>query len=772
MDYYAHSRYALSGELEYQLLKDHLVEVAELSASYAEAFKSEYLGYLAGILHDAGKYSLDFQDRIRGSARRVDHATAGAQWIKKKENYSKYLGKTLLDQRLARLIAQVIAGHHGGLRDYGTLDEEGSFKCRIAKDGSKVPDWSVAWTELEVKQDSSLQKGYSIFKAPHVTNSNIAWKYSFLGRMIYSCLVDADSINTRNYCNDDDRRIIEEHRQPTIDELLDRLEAYMAPFKQAKDTRINRRRKQILNACQRQADLSPGLFSLSVPTGGGKTLSSLSFALRHAQKNKLRRIIYVIPFTSIIDQNAAKFREALGDEAVLEHHSNFNSEEYEEHHGEEEGRRLKLSTENWDAPVIVTTSVQFFESLFSNKRSKLRKLHNLANAVIVVDEVQSLPRGYVSPSIQALQELIQSYGCSVVLCTATQPSWPKLGVQPIEIMNDPPPNELVEAFKRVDISIHGDAANVIADSVVTDWAAENKQVLCIVNTRKHARILYELWVEQELEGIYHLSGRMCAKHRQDVLGEVRERLMNKQPCRVISTQLIEAGVDVDFPLVFRALAGLDSIAQAAGRCNREGMLACGEVRVFYPEKHGMPSKGWLKETAIEAQHLLNTPNADPLSLETMRCYFDRIYGIQDGSINRLEHEAVITDAKGIIALLASKNANMEIPYEDIANKFQFIEQEMQAIVVPYIPINDDGQQQTVHEILDDLRSGYSGSIQLLRKLQAYTVQVYWHELQAYMQVDLLENVGGVLCLREPAYYDQAAGLKQPQDYVEHEVLIF
>lgn len=750
MEYYAHSK----DDGDFQLLRDHLEGVAERTRRNAEVFGAGRLGYLSGLLHDVGKYSEPFQARIRGSKIRVDHSTAGAKWIIDKSSYSSHIGTGGTARYLAELVSMVIAGHHGGLLDYGTKDEDGSYQRRVSKGDSEIPHWEAAWNELQVAEGKAEIPAF--MQAPGLLSNKhvLAWKYSFLGRMLYSCLVDADSVDTRNFTSDEDRRITESREQATIPQLLERLDDYLLSFRQTEQSGINLDRKHIQVACRRQAESDRGLFSLSVPTGGGKTLSSMVFALEHAKKHKLRRVIYVIPFTSIIEQNARVFRKALGDDAVLEHHSNFNLDEYEENHDHHKARQLKLSTENWDSPVVVTTSVQFFESIFSNKRSKCRKLHQIAGSVIVIDEAQSLPRGYLSPCLQALQELTDHYNCSAVLCTATQPSWDKLGYGVKEIMNQPSPDELLTRFKRVQVKVHGANDEVVSDDTVLEWIAESEQVLCIVNTRKHARTLYDRLYG--MEGIYHLSGRMCAAHRMAVLNEIRDRLHDGLPCRVISTQLIEAGVDVDFPKVFRAMAGLDSIAQAAGRCNREGKLKFGEVRVFYPERHGMPSKGWMKETAIEAQHVLYYEK-DALSRSAIQNYFDRVHGFNDGTSGQK------TDDKEIMQLLRDKNLNLQIPFEEIANRFKFIDGKMQSIVVPY--------DNKAIEIIDQIKHN-AYPLSVMRKLQPYTVQVYTFELTAMLQSELLINNGGILCLSEPAYYSGEVGLLQSGETVEHEVLLF
>lgn len=637
----------------------------------------------------------------------------------------------------------------------------------MSKRSDEVPPWLSAWEEMTIPA-AKIPFPPSLYKELLTEKKALlAWKYSFLGRMLYSCLVDADSVDTRNFTSEADRLLVEQQKQPSMVELLQRLNQHLLPFEKKEPTGINIQRRLIQQACRRRArQENRQLFALSVPTGGGKTLSSMAFALEHAVEHQLRRIIYVIPFTSIIEQSADVFRKAIGDDAILEHHSNFNLEGYEENTDPQKARLLKLSAENWDAPVVVTTSVQFFESLFSNKRSQCRKLHQIAGSVIVIDEAQSLPRGYMMPCLHALQELVDHYNCSVVLCTATQPSWDKLGFPALEIMDEPSPQDLMVSFERVKMTPYGSVDEAVSDETVVEWMLGAQQVLCIVNTRKHAKLLFERFKmhASEVDGLYHLSGRMHPAHRQAVIKKIRERLADSRglPCRVVSTQLIEAGVDIDFPLVLRAMAGLDSIAQAAGRCNREGKSELGDLRVFYPERHGMPSKGWMKETAVEAQHVLRYEN-NGLSLSAIKNYFNRIHGLCDHTMRKK------TDDRGIMELLKLKNTNFEIPYKEIANRFEFIDGQMESIIIPF-EFNKK-KSTRAKRMLEELQHSQNPA-SVLRKLQAYSVQVYRHELQAMLHADLLKFQGGVYYLIDSSCYDSKMGLVQPGNYIENGIPIF
>jgi len=737
---------------EEQPLKNHLLDVANRARTYAEVFHAGELGYAAGLGHDLGKYKTKVQLRIRNHPIQATHSTAGAIEMGKDAAWRAMFGPTRLHRDLATLVQFAIAFHHGGLRNYGTKDEPGSLCHRLASAAEDPEEqerlWEAAWREIElpslpIPTDGPLVRNLM----RRQSRESYSWKMAFLGRMIYSCLVDADTIDTRNFFDPGAAQAMAAKR-PTIRELYDRLEQYLAVrYANVEPTVINRYRKAILEKCRSRSELPPQLFSLSVPTGGGKTFSSLAFALAHAAKYNLRRMIYVIPLISITEQNAAEFRDALGPDVVLEHHSHFNVGDIDETLSESESLRYKLSTENWDAPVIVTTSVQFFESLFANRRSKCRKLHNIAKSVIIIDEAQSLPRGYLEPCLRALEELVEGYGCSVVLCTATQPAWDKLGRQIAEIMDEPSPGDLYRNLKRTVEEIRGTPHEPVKDSNLAEWLLAEHQALCIVNTRTHAKKLMKHF-HSHPDGVFHLSGRMTPKHRTEVLKEIRRRLRVGERCIVISTQLIEAGVDVDFPVVFRAIAGIDSIAQAAGRCNRENRLEKGRVIVFHPEPHGLPSIGWLKETAVEAINCIGKFGAENmLSLECIAEYFERVHGLRDS-----EAGTKLRDQYGIVDMMTRTPPHF--PYEDIAKSFKFIESDMESIIIPL----DD----RARKLIDDLTSApYPASI--LRELQPYVVQVYPKERDALQQRQLIQTVQGVHVLQDLSFYNPTTGLIIPDE---------
>jgi CRISPR-associated endonuclease/helicase Cas3 len=467
-------------------------------------------------------------------------------------------------------------------------------------------------------------------------------------------------------------------------------------------------RGEILRHVRGEAAHTPGLFSLTVPTGGGKTLASLAFALDHAIRHGLRRVIFVIPFTSIVEQNARVFREALGDlgaSAVLEHHSAFveqpaPSSDPDRYQSME---KLHLAMENWDMPIVVTTAVQFFESLFAARPAQCRKLHNIAGSVVILDEAQTLPLKLLRPCVAAIDELARNYRSSIVLCTATQPALraPEFvgGLEGVHELA-PNPGRLFRQLERVRVRHVG----VLDDDALAGHMREREQVLCIVNNRRHARAVYQAMAD--LPGVRHLTTLMCAKHRSDVLAEVRQLLKDGLPCRLVSTSLIEAGVDVDFPTVLRAEAGLDSIAQAAGRCNREGRraLQTSETLVFEVANDDWAPPRELVRFAQAAREVLRLHGDDPLSPAAIERYFRLLYW-QKGDKE--------LDGCDLLGLLRGSRPD-SLPLETLAAKFRMIDNAQRPVIVPY----DDAARKA----LDELRFA-QGCVGLARKLQPYVVQV-------------------------------------------------
>jgi CRISPR-associated endonuclease/helicase Cas3 len=674
-------------------------------------------------MHDIGKYSNEFQLRLEGSPEKVDHSTAGA-----------HVALSLYGELFGKMLAYPIVGHHGGMPDWEDASPS-SLKARLAKKDLKgFSKWEDEISDLVQSNKPQIKlKGDTTTQGFHLTNYI---------RMIYSCLVDADFLDTEKAFGS----INSEYRGNKIDlsVLHTLLESKLALL--ANDVNsgsINLYRSQILSQCIKASDLDRGLFTLTVPTGGGKTLSSMAFALKHAIRNGMKRIIYVIPYTSIIEQNARIFKSIFGEDNVLEHHSNYSFDDLlDAEDGSDDSRfGLRLASQNWDAPIIVTTNVQFFESFFSNRPSKCRKLHNVANSVVILDEAQMLPTELLKPSVALLGDLVLNYKSSIVLCTATQPTLNSFLPKQMnihEIMDSP--RELYEVFRRVQITSLGQEE--ILDEDLALLLNEHHQVLCIVNTRNHAYKLYEML--NKTDGVFHLSARMCPEHRRAVLGQIRQRLATNQTCKVISTQLIEAGVDVDFPVVYRSVAGIDSIAQSAGRCNREGRLSSGIVYVFEPEKHGRPD-GYMSLTASKARATFRNFE-DPLSLEAVSSYFDDLYHTQDEQL----------DKNSIMGLHKNDTGKMMIPFNEIAQSYKIISNGMKSIIVPY---GEDGHES--EKIIKNMTySRYPGAY--ARKLQKYTVQIYPYELKA------LEDEGAIVLIQEAYHvltnsdlYSDEFGLKIP-----------
>jgi CRISPR-associated endonuclease/helicase Cas3 len=505
---------------------------------------------------------------------------------------------------------------------------------------------------------------------------------------------------------------------------------------------INIKRTETLNACQNQSIEKPGYFTLTVPTGGGKTLASMAFALNHAVVNGMKRIIYVIPFTSIIEQNAAVFKECLGEENVLEHHSNFDWEglrryeniKYPDNLTNSVFQKLRLATENWDIPIVVTTNVQFFESIFSNKKSNCRKLHNLAKSVIIFDEAQMLPKEYLKPCMFAVQELVQNYGTSVVFCTATQPELKRfLPDTPEFIELAPNPRELFTSYRRTQVKNRGK----LTDSELLEEINAHLQTLCIVNTRKHAKGLFDGLLD---DGRFHLSTLMCPAHRAQTLRTIREQLSNGKNCRVVSTQVMEAGIDLDFPVGYRALAGLDSIIQAAGRINREGKQSYGQLFIFEPESNFIKrTPTYIQQTADVARSILRDYDDKLDSIDAIKDYFRLLYTLQD--------EKRAFDAHEILTHFDKSDG---FDFKTAAAKFKLIERNTVSITIPY--------NEEAIEFIKELKNTEYAAL-ILRKLQPYTVNIYEQEYQAINEKGAIEVIKDAYAvLTNMSYYEVQSGI--------------
>lgn len=715
MDFFAHS--SDTSEKPWQTIAEHLENTATMSGKLASKFNARDFGYACGILHDLGKYSGKFQQKLKGSILSVDHSTAGAQ-----ESISLY------GRGIGRILAYCIAGHHSGLPNFGTAaSTEGTLYARLNKE---IEDYSAYRREL----DLSSIKNISGLPIKSIERHQ-GFTLSFFIRMLYSCLVDADFLDTENYMAE---TIKHRGNNVSIYQLESKFNNFITNL-ESENTKVNRKRKHILEQCLKISEEDKGLYTLTVPTGGGKTYSSLAFALNHAKVHNLDRIIYVIPYTSIIEQNAKVFKDVLGEDNVLEHHSNYQFDNNISEDAQSLNEKLKLASENWDIPIVVTTNVQFFESLFSNRSSKCRKIHNMTNSVIIFDEAQMLPVEYLRPSLLAVSELVSNYGSTAILCTATQPSINDLlpsSIKPVEIMDNP--KQLYDEFKKVKVVKRGE----MDDDLLASELNQYEQVLCIVNTRKHAREVFNRLEDNAI----HLSTLMCPIHRQEKLAEIKQRLKDGKPCRVVSTQLIEAGVDVDFPIVYRSIAGIDSIVQSAGRCNREGNLPIGNVFVFTPVSDYAKTKGYLERTAKVAEMVFRRFE-DPISLEAIEYYFEMLYDI--------EGEQAL-DKKDIINCFEERYQQLEFDFQTAAEQFKLIEDNTYSIVIPF--------NETAKKLLEEARfNPYPAS--LARKMQPYTVSVYENEYKTLLKNSTLITINNSFIVLDnfEKNYDKNIGLAIPKD---------
>lgn len=748
----AHVKQELDGSHTVQSLEEHATEVAELCATFCSQIDSSWtqVGRLLGWLHDYGKYQGDFQSYIRRAcgmsetgATRAPHSIVGA--ILCTRHYAQPHTKAL-----AQALAYCISGHHRGLYDSSALHQElvnADNECYYRRACTDAPE---AFREL-------LDKLKSIPALPDLMNDVDECDRPLLIRMLFSALVDADYLDTEAFMQkglSDVRRAtsIEGSRELWQD-LRAMLKAQTDSF--ATDTEINQARAHFLSQCRAHgAHRDRGIYSLFLPTGAGKTLSSLAWALESALKHGASRIIYVIPYTSIITQTAEIFRGIFGDAYVLEHHSeiNFSSDEEEE--------RAKLLSENWDAPIIITTNVQMFESLYAHRTSRCRKLHNMCNAVIVFDEVQMFPTTHLNPMLRAIESLYAYFGANILLCTATQPVFNEpvqeqgrkdSGFYPISVteIEDivPYDRELFATFDRV--HYHTPVLKMEVAQLAQQLSS-HESVLCIVNTRADAGLIYDaiITLGRAEEEVIHLSRSMCSLHLRAQIARIRSRLAGQLPTVVVSTQLIEAGVDLDFPIVYRAHSGLDNIIQAGGRCNREGRRSRGDVYIF-----SLPNSRSFGELA-QGQHAADyiyrqiddLTHLNPNDPDTIRQYYRLFY-------ERVGH----FDEKKIEHLLWSTKAkrDLELDFESASHAFRLIDDE-DAVDI-YVPYGDEGRN-----ILRKLSEQTFVGRQEFRTLQQLRVGVHRRTADALSRLGVLRRVQigrmEVLTLSYEEFYSPSRGL--------------
>jgi CRISPR-associated endonuclease/helicase Cas3 len=769
--HFAHSNpEATDPDQRLHALDEHLREVGKLAGGFAGDGSGSW-AQLAGLWHDLGKYRQSFQrDRlgiagpdgaeahIETRGRRVTHSNAGAL------HAEKSLGPN------GRVLAYLIAGHHAGLPDWGPPDPQdaaqvSALACLKARMQSDEAHREYAEAIAESVPNEIMDPAIArLLRPPPAARDGFAlW-----ARMLFSCLVDADFLDTEAFFSPEKAHA--RGRLPSLQQLKPLLDAHLLAIGAARnDSPVNERRAEVLRASRAAAAMAPGFFTLTVPTGGGKTLSSLAFSVDHAANHGKRRVIYAIPYTSIIEQTARVFADIfapLGSDVVLEHHSNLDVPANQENHGS------RLAAENWDAPLVVTTNVQLFESLHAARTSRCRKLHNLIDSVIVLDEAQLLPRDFLDPVVRTLKLLVKHYGVTVVLCTATQPALTsrreyltdRLLLDGIDsateiVGNAAEVQALYSGLERVDVRGMDRLDERVSWDEIASRISQLDCVLAIVNTRRDALNLHAkvCALSSKVECI-HLSALMCAEHRSTVIREIRTRLQNRinqrvsgesvLPLRVVSTQLVEAGVDLDFPVVFRALAGLDSIAQAAGRCNREGRLeGKGLVEVFNPE--GARPFGSLAQGISATLDLLKSGGlVDPLAPATFCKYFDGYYARADG-----------LDPHGIVRLL-NPDRELGVQFRTAAERFKLIDEDGEAVAAPYSPVGTSDSP--IHAWIGRLEKDPNNQA-LRRKLQRYTVNLPRRVFERMVgQGDIEQRAGIWVALA--TRYDGTTGLKLPDDH--------
>ena len=689
-DYHAHSA---NGEGQRHGLVEHLRAVAELAREFSSSFGGGETAHYAGLWHDLGKFDPEFQRYLSGGRPRgPDHKGAGTRLA------CQHLGPGGL----------LVQGHHGGL---GAMQDLKGWAAEKGATGAATQALEAARRLIP-----ELEPHHAVDFPDFMKRDPV--KAELWLRMVFSALVDADFLDTERHFNPG--RTALRSSDPDMAQLWDRFQTRHRESVRGASGPVNAVRSEVYDACLAAAERPPGVFRLTVPTGGGKTLSALGFALRHASAHGLKRIVTATPFMSITQQTAEVYQEFLEQGAdaepsvVLEHHSMDDMNEEEEY---ERGRVWsRLAAENWDAPVVVTTTVQLFHSLFSSRTSSTRKLHRLAQSVIILDEAQTLPPKLLEPILDMLRELTENYGASVVLSTATQPAF-----ETIKLFADVPAAEIVpdyprhfQALKRVKYEWKTEPP--LSWQEAADLMRESSQTLAVVNTKRDALALLEAL---EDESALHLSTLLCGRHRQRVIHDIRSRLDQGQACRVVSTQVVEAGVDLDFPMVMRAVGPFDSIIQAAGRCNRSGRLDLGRVVVFRPENGSTPP-GDYRFATDETLSMLSAGRLDPDNPETVSEFFRRIFDVKD------------TDAQQIQPLRKA------LDYPEVAKRFRMIDEATIEVIVPEYGTPEERQR--VQDSLEQLRRGAPESRLLLRRLQPWTVQVYETQAGSLDRAGLIAEV--------------------------------
>ena len=719
MDYIAHK----TGDGREQTVLEHLTGTAKLAKQNAIPMMQE-LAYTAGLAHDIGKYSQAFQNRIRnGSRQKYEHALPGAL------EYHKLFGKSV-NPFIAAMLMYCIAGHHTGLPDGGNTSESPDDSASLCARLNRADRYTGAWdyqtfqaeVTLPAPQDQALLM--ELMQSSQQGPEAFYEQFAFLTRYLFSCLTDADFIDTECFCNPERERCLKSDFQSAEHAVQERLSSFQA------ETKLKKARSRLQAQAFANAKEPSPISILQMPVGSGKTLCSLEIAL---QKRK-KRIIYVIPYTSIIEQTAVEFERLIGENtAILQHHSNYVFEDHKDENEPDTAEKLRLACENWDAPVIVTTSVQFFESLYHYRSSRLRKLHNLADSVIIFDEIHMLPVEMLQPCLRAVSYLTKYLNSETIFLSATMPDYGKLfeayapGLPVRQLITD------MSDFAYFQKCRYHNLGETDLESIA-EKSAQYDSSLIIVNKRKTARELYN-----QLGGTkFHLSTYMTPHDRSEIIAKIRETL-GKEQITVVSTSLIEAGVDLDFQAVFRELAGLDSILQSAGRCNREGKQDFGDVFIY---ETGEKLSGELQVRAAITKYLLKEFE-DIESVECIRTYYQRLFQerekeIADKNIANDKWESGFNRKTGFVS----------IPFRAYAESFEMIKDHTTGII-----INNCDETEKL------LKQAEYGDITARRKLQQYTVSLRQYELENAMKSGILTQTGSMLVLSDPAYYSEEVGLQ-------------
>ncbi|MDD4832168.1 MAG: CRISPR-associated helicase Cas3' [Clostridia bacterium] len=715
--FYAHT----SEEKEWQTLEEHLNSVAIICAGNCGK-NDEGLGYKIGLLHDLGKYQESFQDRLKGKNIRVDHATFGAQIAIERQPENLF----------SQIMAYVIASHHTGLNNGGTaVDiENNTLAARLKKKFDVNEAYHKMIEEAKFEDIQKITDNLKLTIDDYYQNRGyFSLRFSTKIRMLLSALVDADWIDSETFSKGKQDRGIE----VDFTQLLNKLNDYLSKF--SADTPINKARKSFSNQSIKHIKSEKSLFKLDMPTGSGKTLTSIRFALNRLSEKHKKRIIYVVPYTSIIDQNAKELKKIFGEENVIEHHSNFDLEKLTP----EEQEKYKFATENWDAPIIITTNLQFFESFYTNKNSRLRKLHNLRDSVICFDELQTIPLKCLKPCYEAIKILTSEYGADAVFMTATMPNPDKF----IDILSEA--EDLVDdksdysLFKRSKISNIGEIS-LIEFCQQLDLKKSN---LIVTNSKKQARIIYENIIDAKK---YFLTTWLTPNDRKRIIDEIKNDLSFNIPITVVSTSLVEAGVDLDFENAYRWINGIDSILQCAGRCNREGKRNYGDTKIFWlSDVEDVKNSETMTKIQITKNLLRNFADID--QPEPCREYFEKLFENKIDTITTLDFSAYFDKTK--ILIEDKKIPFFSVRFSDYAQDFNYLDNATVDLIIK----NCDSEK-----ILKQIE--YNPTIVLKRALQKYVISIYEYELKKLLSNNCVSQTkDGTYCLEDSRYYDKNYGLK-------------